>query len=268
MSLTTVTGKLLDPAATAPADALVTVTLVTYDDQDAVGFDTGDHTETIDTVAVTPAGDGTWSVALVPNAAIELFDGQSQTAYRVVESSTGASATYWIIVGATSPSWVGDLRTVLVGPAAPAQLPGTWCSATDVLTYTGGQPGLTVTQAHVNAAQGMLEALIHRVWRSSDATRRDYYWLSRATAWQALYVAAHPELLTMMDVQSISQDGLSISFKGSTQSMTIYSPVALRYLSSLFRGSNTTIRYNSAFQKNRLTKVGVTAGSSIPWNNL
>lgn len=141
---------------------------------------------------------------------------------------------------------------------------GTWCSVGDVLNFTGE----SVEQIDVTIAQQWLEALVHRVWRSSDSSRRDYYWLARATAWQALYVNAHPELKTSMDVASISQDGLSITFKGSSQSLAIYSPVALRFLSSLFRGSNSTIRFNSAFQKNRLTKVGVTAGSSVPWNNL
>ena len=48
----------------------------------------------------------------------------------------------------------------------------------------------------------------------------------------------------------------------------MYSPIAMRFLSSLFRGSNTTIRLNSAFQKNRLTKVGITAGSTVPWSNI
>jgi len=141
---------------------------------------------------------------------------------------------------------------------------GTWCSVADVLNYTGKD----VDEIDVTVAQQWIEGLIHRVWRPTDASRRDYYWLTRATAWQALYVHAHPELLTSMDVASISQDGLSITFKGSTQAVQIYSPVALRFLSSLFRGSNTSIRFNSAFQKNRLTKVGVTAGSSVPWNNL
>ncbi len=141
---------------------------------------------------------------------------------------------------------------------------GAWCSVADVLSFTGG----TVEQIDVTVAQQWMEALVHRVWRPTDSTRRDFYWLTRATAWQALYVNAHPELKTMMDVVSISQDGLSITFKGSTQSVAIYSPVAMRFLSNLFRGSNGTIRFNSAFQKNRLTKVGVTAGSSIPWNNL
>jgi hypothetical protein len=141
---------------------------------------------------------------------------------------------------------------------------GAWCTVADVLAFTG----LTVSQANVTTAQGSIEALIHRVWRDTDSAKRDFYWLSRAVAWQAAYHADHPELLTMMDVQSISQDGLSITFKASGTPMAMYSPTALRFLSALFRGSNTTIRFNSAFQKNRLTKTGATAGTSVPWTNL
>lgn len=141
---------------------------------------------------------------------------------------------------------------------------GAWCTVADVLAFTG----YTVAQGNVTTAQGSIEALIHRVWRATDSAKRDFYWLTRGVAWQAAYHFDHPELLTMMDVQSISQDGLSITFKNSGTPMAMYSPTALRFLSALFRGSNSTIRMNSAFQKNRLTKLGVTAGSSVPWSNL
>jgi len=141
---------------------------------------------------------------------------------------------------------------------------GAWCSVADVLAFTGEDVG----QIDVTIAQQWMEAIVHRVWRSTDSSRRDFHWLTRATAWQALYVNAHPELKTSMDVASISQDGLSITFKGSSQSLAIYSPVALRFLSNLFRGSNSTIRFNSAFQKNRWARTGVTAGSSVPWRNI
>jgi hypothetical protein len=144
-------------------------------------------------------------------------------------------------------------------------LAGTWCTITDVTAFTGH----TVTQQDVNTAQQMIEALVRRVWRSTDAAKRDFYWLNRATAWQALYVNAHPEVLTMMDVSSMSQDGLSVQFRsGASQFQALYAPITLRFLNDLFRSTNGTIRFNSAFQKNRLTKIGVTAGSSIPWGNL
>ena len=141
---------------------------------------------------------------------------------------------------------------------------GAWCTVADVLAFTG----YTVTQPNVTTAQGVIEALLHRVWRDTDVDKRDFYWLTRAVAWQAAYHADHPELLTMMDVSSISQDGLSITFKATSGGMAMYSPIAMRFLSALFRGSNTTIRLNSAFQKNRLTRLGVTAGTSVPWTNL
>lgn len=264
MTATTVTGILENPAAGALTDATVTFTLVDYNDEPVAGFHSADQLETIDTATATPdAVTGAWSIALVPNSALTLFDGQPESAYRVVESSTGASATYWIVVTASvTPVWVGTLRTTLVSPGAPASLPGTWCSLTDVATYTGSA---AVTQADLNVAQVILEGHIHRIWRSTDVEKRDYYWLSRATAFQALYVHAHPEITTMMDVQSISQDGLSISFRQGTQSLPLIAPMARRLLDALFRASNTTARLNSAFQKNRMVRAGAGTGGSTPW---
>jgi hypothetical protein len=146
-----------------------------------------------------------------------------------------------------------------------SELPGTWCTVADVALLAGA----TVTQQDVNVAQQMIEGLDRRVWRITDATKRDFYWLKRAVAWQARYVAAHPEVLDMMDVQSLSQDGLSITFKSSTgQMIALYSPVALRFLNNLFRGSNSTIRLNSAFQKNRPPRGTLTGGSSVPWRSI
>lgn len=142
---------------------------------------------------------------------------------------------------------------------------GTWCALTDIPALTG-QP--MPSQSSLTAAQSMLEGLIHRVWRPTDVERRDYYWLSRAVAWQALYVEAHPELLTMMDVASISQDGLSITFKGGTGAVQLYSQTARSFLNALFRGSNTTIRMNSAFQKNRPSRRGSDPGAAVSWIRL
>lgn len=264
MTATTVNGQLVNPAEGALATAQVSFTLVDLNDNPVAGFDAADMLETIDTAAATPdPATGAWSIALTPNASITLFDGATSSAYRVVESSTGASSTYWIVVTAsTQPMWVGTLRTTTVSPGQPAQLPGTWCSLTDVATYTGST---AVTQGDLNAAQVLLEGHIHRVWRSTDVQKRDYYWLTRATAFQALYVHAHPELLTMMDPQSISQDGLSISFRQGTQALPVIAPMARRILDAMFRASNTTIRLNSAFQKNRMVRAGVGTGGSQPW---
>lgn len=195
------------------------------------------------------------------------------TPYGISHPSTGVYLYAWPVpVGEAAGAFTARFAATFGSTVSVSDQPfnvgapggGAWCTVADVLAYTG----YTVPQINVTTAQGSIEALLHRVWRPADAAKRDFYWLSRATAWQAAYHADHPELLTMMDVQSISQDGLSITFKQSSTPLAMYSPTSLRFLSALFRGSNSTIRLNSAFQKNRLTKVGVTAGSSVPWNNL
>jgi len=129
----------------------------------------------------------------------------------------------------------------------------TWASDADVTTLTG----VTVPSATTYSAQQMIEALVKRVWRDSDADTSAYYWLQRAVAWQAVYLNAHPEVLTDYGVQSLSQDGFSVTFNISQIPRTarIYSPVALKMLDNLFRGANTSIRMNSAFQKNSVGKV-------------
>src|ERR1700761_8487522 len=218
MTASTVNGNLVNPAIAALDDAQVVLTLVDLNDDAVVGFDATDQYETIDAVTVTPDATGAWTAQLVPNDQLQTADGTSQTAYRVEESGGSAGTKYWILVTSTSPSWVGDLITHQVGPAAAGELPGTWCTVTDVLTFANK----SVTQGDVNTAQQMIEAIVRRVWRETDSTTRDYYWLQRATAWQARYVNAHPEVVDMMDVQSISQDGIGITFKQGTQMSVLY----------------------------------------------
>lgn len=175
------------------------------------------------------------------------------------EQAADTLTARWTATVASVTTTVEQSFTVIAAGGA-----GAWCTVADVMAFTG----IAVAQANVTTAQGSIEALIHRVWRDSDSAGHDFYWLSRAVAWQAAYHAAHPELLTMMDVQSISQDGLSITFKSSGTPMAMYSPTALRFLSALFRGSNTTLRMNSAFQKNRLVRTAASGGTSVPWTNL
>jgi hypothetical protein len=138
---------------------------------------------------------------------------------------------------------------------------GTWCSVADVNDFLG----LTVTATDVNAAQIILEGVVRRVWRATDTERRDYYWLQRACIWQAAYVHQHPEILTMMGMQSMSQDGMSLSMPPGGKAYL--APLALLELNNLFRGSNTTIRLNSAFQRNRV-RQGQVPGGSMPWRRM
>jgi hypothetical protein len=206
---------------------------------------------------------GAGSTVLAPTSVGIAHPGVGLYLYSWAVPADEPAGTYTAVWNAT----FGSTPSLVTQPFQVSQPggTGTWCTPSDIAAFTG-QSG--VTQANLVVAQGMLEALIHRVWRPTDALKRDFYWLTRATAWQAVYVAAHPELLTMMDVQSLSQDGLSITFKQAGNSLAMYSPIALRFLSSLFRGSNTTIRLNSAFQKNRPLRGQLAGNSAITWKPL
>src|SRR6266566_6092054 len=144
----------------------------------------------------------------------------------------------------------------------------TWVSLADAATVTGSA---TLTQAQLNQAQVVIEGYINRVWREGDATARNgaIYWLACAVAFQAQYIAAHPELFEMMSVESIKQEGLAISFKGEIDEWLI-SPIAKMFVMRLPGASNTTVRPNSAFQRNRAYR-GRTSGNSdglSPWRPL
>lgn len=122
--MTTVTGLLRNPAGVEPSRGSVTFLLVDYSDNEIVGFDMPDSATIMSASTVTPAADGTWSVALVGNADIQLAGGTASTAYRVTESGGAASGTYWIVVPATGTHWVGDLRVTLPGAAPPSPVAG------------------------------------------------------------------------------------------------------------------------------------------------
>lgn len=137
----------------------------------------------------------------------------------------------------------------------------TWCTVAEVATLTGQ----TVATEDVTAAQTIVEQAINRVYRTTDTTTRDYCWLQRGVAWQAVYLHQHPEVLSMMGVQSVSQDGMSFSVPQGTK--LHLAPLALAALNNLFRGSNTTIRMNSAFQKNRAGR-GRVPGGTVTWQRI
>lgn len=126
---------------------------------------------------------------------------------------------------------------------------GTWADATFVNNLTG----LTVSAEELTIAQRLTEGMVRRVYRASDVDDPDYRWLQGAVAWQAKHVHEHPELLSMADVASTSQDGWSITFRDDNRQVW-FSTLAMLELNNLRRGANTSIRMNSAFQSGRATR--------------
>lgn len=208
-------------------------------------------------IQVTLAADGSVIVGPTSSGILHIATGVYSYPWAI---STSATLGDYVIVWTSDESTASEVVTVTSAPAT-----GAWCTTADVPDIVAGQ---TATALDVAAAQAILEAVIHRVWRPTDSTKRDYIWLKRACAFQAAYVNQHPEILTMMGIQTWSQDGMSFSLAPGFVAKAYLAPMAIAQLDALFRGSNTTIRFNSAFQKNRVQKQGSGFGGSVPWSNL
>jgi len=125
---------------------------------------------------------------------------------------------------------------------------GTWADADDVLTLTGNA---NASESDVVLAQAMIEIAVNRSYRASDETTGDYYWLSRAVAFQADYIQRNPAIYAQQDFVRMSQDGFSVDYglyNGKKSSIT-YSKLAIAALNNLLSSGNGTIKFNSAFQK-------------------
>lgn len=107
-----VSGKLVSPGGVYPADGVITFTLVDLLNRPVIGFEDITESEIISTATVQPSATGSWSVTLTQNSIIETLTGSHSTVYRVAETGTDSSYTYYINVG-SSASWVGDLVTVI-----------------------------------------------------------------------------------------------------------------------------------------------------------
>lgn len=98
--------------------------------------------------------------------------------------------------------------------------------------------GRDVSEADLFAAQGMI-AVIADV-AGETLTDRDAGLLASATAYQAVWVAEHPDLLSAADVDSVSQDGASAHF--AHDDARLLAPMARRCLHRLsWRGVLTSV---------------------------
>jgi hypothetical protein len=113
-----------------------------------------------------------------------------------------------------------------------------WATEADVVALTG-TPADAVKLAQ---AQGLIELAISRTeaMGTAEMTLRDLDWLKKAVAYQAAWIAGQPDLFTRLDVESLSQDGMSAKFS-STGSL-VYAPLATRAMRNLsWRGSSRSV---------------------------
>lgn len=121
-----------------------------------------------------------------------------------------------------------------------------YASVAEVNTYTG----VSVSAAAVTKAQTLIELYSNRTEASSGTmSARDLYWLKLATAYQAAYMDAHPELFNLMDAKSYSQGDISISFRDNSDA-TMIAPLAKRALQTLSWNRSRSVTLSSDFVLN------------------
>lgn len=99
-----------------------------------------------------------------------------------------------------------------------------WANASDVMTATG----VTVTDQQLAQAQAAVEVFSGRIYSDSERMRtRDLYWLGRAVAYQAAWLAGQFGLETRLDATQIQQDGVSTTLAGDGLTLA---PMAARAL--------------------------------------
>ena len=84
-----------------------------------------------------------------------------------------------------------------------------WCTVADAATITGATVDvvtLGLARDAIEFATGAIES-VTRVYLS----RRDYYFLRQAVAYQATWLLSQPDYLVRDDVASFTQDGVTIN---------------------------------------------------------
>ena len=138
-----------------------------------------------------------------------------------------------------------------------------WATATDVDTYTG----ITATDAEVLRAQALIELFSGTTTDASDdglISTRNLRHLKMAVAYQAAWMTMHPDVFTNVDLNNISQDGVSATMQHDNAALL--APLALRCLRRL-SWWNAPHRAHKRFPAsvntgNRDSAVG---DDNIPW---
>lgn len=102
--------------------------------------------------------------------------------------------------------------------------PTTWATVDDVATYTGTQ----VTAAQLAQAQAAIDVAAGRsIDVYSSLRSRDLYYLKLATAYQAAWMAAQPDIFTRTEVKQSAGDGMSVQYGDGA---LVLAPLARRAL--------------------------------------
>jgi hypothetical protein len=117
-----------------------------------------------------------------------------------------------------------------------------WATAQQVLNTTG----VSVTDAQLAQAQDDIEIFTNRVYADTARLRtRDLYWLGRAVARQAAWIAGQFGLETRLDATQIQQDQVSTTLQGDG---LVLAPMAARALRRVSWMRSRTVHIRSAVE--------------------
>jgi hypothetical protein len=117
-----------------------------------------------------------------------------------------------------------------------------WASAQDVIDATG----VTVTEPQLAQAQAAIEVFCNRIHADTERMRtRDLYWLGRAVAYQAAWLAGQFGLETRLDATQIQQDQVSSTLQGDG---LVLAPMAKRSLNRVSWMRSRTVHIRSAIE--------------------
>lgn len=117
-----------------------------------------------------------------------------------------------------------------------------WATAQDVIDATG----VSVTDQQLAQAQSDIEIFTNRIYADTPRIRtRDLYWLGRAVARQAAWLAGQFGLETRLDATQIQQDQVSTTLQGDG---LVLAPMAKRALQRVSWMRSRTVHIRSALE--------------------
>lgn len=117
-----------------------------------------------------------------------------------------------------------------------------WATAQDVIDCTG----VSVTDQQRAQAQAAIEVFSNRIYADTARVRtRDLYWLGRAVAYQAAWLAGQFGLESRLDATQLSQDQVSSTLTGDG---LVLAPMAARALRKVSWMRSRTVHIRSVVE--------------------
>lgn len=109
--------------------------------------------------------------------------------------------------------------------------------------------GMNIGEADIAIAQSIVELTCGRA--EADLKPRDQRWMKMAVAYQAAWMASHPEVFSTMDVSSMSQTDMSVVFRNDREAVYL-APLARKALRRVSWRGTRSIQVGSDFQSGKV----------------